>query len=132
MREILVSRGIAFENELENRKAIMSRAPKRENNSMTPPSIRTLSTPSIGNRSAGYGTVVRAPGSATSVYSPQAYLSNASKVASGNSPGATHYTGSPQGPEIQEFAIKQEEGAVPDMPGIFEQEPQLGIDFILT
>jgi hypothetical protein len=62
---------------------------------------------------------------------------------SGHSPGTTHHSYSPQGPDIQEISVKQEPGAIPDMPGmpmsvmrmqgigIFEKEPQLGIDFIL-
>ena len=131
LKDILVSRGIAFENELENRKAMLAMKPKREENSMTPPSMSTLSPPSVGNRSAGYGSVMRGPASAASGYSPQAYLGAASLGGSGHSPGTTHYASSPQGPDIQEFSIKQEEGVMPDMPGIFEREPQLGIDFIL-
>jgi hypothetical protein len=131
LREVLASRGIAFENELENRKAMLAMKPKREDHSMTPPSMSTLSPSSVGSRSAGYGTVMRAPGSVASGYSPQAYLSTTSMGASGHSPGTTHYASSPQGPDIQEFSIKQEEGIMPDMPGIFEREPQLGIDFIL-
>ena len=131
LRDVLSSRGIPFENELENRKALMTLKTKREENSMTPSSISTLSPPSVGNRSAGYGAAVRAPSSAASGYSPQAYLSSAPISTAGHSPGTTHYASSPQGPDIQEFAIKQEEGVVPDMPGIFEREPQLGIDFIL-
>jgi hypothetical protein len=130
LREVLASRGIAFDNELENRKAMMAMKPKREENSMTPPSMSTLSPPSVGNRSAAYGTV-RGPGSVASGYSPQAYLSTTPMAVSGHSPGATQYGGSPQGPDIQELSIKQEEGAIPDLPGIFEREPQLGIDFIL-
>lgn len=131
LREVLVSRGIPYESELENRKAMMPMRPKREEAVMTPSSINTLSPPSISNRSGGYGSIVRAPGSTASAYSPQAYLSSAPMSASGHSPGTSHYASSPAGPEIQEFSIKQEEGAIADMPGIFEKEPQLGIDFIL-
>jgi len=53
---------------------------------------------------------------------------------SGHSPGTTHHSHSSPGPDISEFSIKQEPGVLPDMPGamgIFEREPQLGIDFIL-
>ena len=131
LREILGSRGISFEPELENRKAMMGLKNKREENSLTPSSLSTLSPLSVGNRSAGYGSVARTGGSAASGYSPQAYLSTTSMGVSGHSPGTTHYASSPQGPDIQEFSIKQEEGIIPDMPGIFEREPQLGIDFIL-
>ncbi|KIW65050.1 hypothetical protein PV04_07337 [Phialophora macrospora] len=131
LREILASRGIAFENELENRKAMLAMKPKREENSMTPSSMNTLSPQSAGNKSTGYGVMGRPPGSVTSGYSPQTYLSSAPMSLSGHSPGTTQYASSPQGPDIQEFSIKQEEDPTPDMPGIFEKEPQLGIDFIL-
>jgi hypothetical protein len=131
LREVLASRGIAFEGELDNRKAMMAMKPKREESSMTPPSMSTLSPPSVGTRTGGFTAVVRPPGSAASGYSPQTYLSSAPMSISGHSPGTTGYASSPQGPEIQEYAIKQEETAVPDMPGVFELEPQLGIDFIL-
>lgn len=132
LREILAARGISFENELENRKAVISMRPKREDNSMTPPSMMsTMSPPSVAARSAGFGTVVPGPPSATTGFSPQGYLNGAALSVSGHSPAATHHSHSPPGPEIQEFAVKQEPAAVPDMPGIFEREPQLGIDFIL-
>lgn len=130
LREILTSRGIPYENELENRKAVISMRTKMEDASLTPPSIATLSPPSVGGRSAGYRGNAAAPASTTTGYSPQAYL-NGGHSASGHSPGTTHYSHSPQGPDIQEFSIKQESNAVADMPGIFEKEPQLGIDFIL-
>ena len=131
LREILAARGIAFENELENRKAVLAMKPKREEHSMTPPSTSTLSPSSAAARSTGYGAAVTGAGSMTSAYSPQTYLNGAPMSVSGHSPGTTQYASSPQGPDIQEFAIKQEEGTTPDMPGIFEREPQLGIDFIL-
>lgn len=130
LREILASRGIQYENELQNRKAVMAMRPKMEDTSMTPPSMATLSPPSLSARSAGYRSGTSGPGSVAAGYSPQTYL-NGGQSASGHSPGTTHYSHSPQGPDIQEFAVKQEPGAVPDMPGIFEKEPQLGIDFIL-
>jgi len=131
LREILVSRGISFENELENRKAMLAMRPKREENSLTPPSMSTLSPPSLAGRSVGYQSVVPGPASASTGYSPQAYANGGSLSVSGHSPGTTQHSHSPQGPDIQEFGIKQEPGVIPDMPGIFEREPQLGIDFIL-
>ncbi len=131
LRDILVSRGIVFENELDNRMAMLGMRTKREENSLTPPSLGTLSPPSMGGRSVGYQTVVPGASSATTGYSPQGYGNAGPLSVSGHSPGTAHYSHSPQGPDLQEFSIKQERGAVPDMPGIFEKEPQLGIDFIL-
>lgn len=136
LREILSARGIPFENELENRKAIIAMRPKREDNSLSPPSMATMSPSTMAGRPGGYQQVV--PGSATapSGYSPQNYLNGGGMSVSGHSPGTTHHSHSPQGPDVQEFSIKQESHGVPDMPGmmapgIFEKDPQLGIDFIL-
>jgi hypothetical protein len=135
-REILASRGIPFENELENRKAVIAMRPKREEPSLSPPSVSTLSPTSMGGRPLGYQQVMPGPPSTSTGYSPQTYINGGPLSASGHSPGTTHHSHSPQGPEIQEMApIKQESGAIPDMPrpgrGIFEREPQLGVDFIL-
>lgn len=131
LKDMLSSRGIQYENELENRKAVIGMRPKREDASMTPQSMSTLSPPSVGARSLGYHSVVPGAASATTGYSPKTFLNGAATSISGHSPGTTHYSHSPIGPDIQEYGIKQESGGVPDLPGIFEKEPQLGIDFIL-
>ncbi|KAJ9637601.1 hypothetical protein H2204_004750 [Knufia peltigerae] len=134
LREILMNRGIQFENELENRKAVIAMRPKREENSLSPPNMAFSSPTSMPGRSVvGYGSA----GQPTpTVYSLNM---NSAMSTSGHSPGTTHHSHSPQGPEIQEVSIKQEPGAISDMPGmsgmlvpgIFEKDPQLGIDFIL-
>lgn len=62
-----------------------------------------------------------------------AYGNGRAGSVSGTSQGAaTHHSHSPAGPDIMEQSIKQEPGIVMAMPGIFEKEPQLGIDFILA
>ena len=82
-----------------------------------------------------YQNVVTAP-SSTMGYSPmrEPQYTNGGGLSVGHSPGTTHHS-SPSGPEIHEtspMASQQEHHGVPDMPtGIFEKEPQLGIDFIL-
>ncbi|KAK4945249.1 hypothetical protein LTR10_015408 [Elasticomyces elasticus] len=138
LREILTSRGIPFENELENRKAVIAMRPKREEDSLSPPSMATLSPSTMAGRPRGYQQGVPGPGSVPSGYSPQNYLNGGGLSASSHSPGTTHHSHSPSGPDIQEFAIKQEPRGIPDMPGmtmggvgIFDRDPQLGIDFIL-
>ncbi|KAJ4525979.1 hypothetical protein ABEF95_016646 [Exophiala dermatitidis] len=136
LREILASRGIAFENELENRKAVIAMRPKREEPSLSPPSASNLSPTSMGGRPMGYQPVMSGPPSTATGYSPQTYINGGPVSVSGHSPGTTHHSHSPQGPDIQEMVfIKKEPGAVADMPrpgiGIFERDPQLGIDFIL-
>ena len=64
------------------------------------------------------------------------YSNGAGSVISGHSPGSqnnpspqTHNSHSP--PENQETSTYRDKG-VPDMPGIFEKDPQLGVDFILA
>ncbi|EXJ88517.1 hypothetical protein A1O1_05447 [Capronia coronata CBS 617.96] len=136
LREILASRGITFENELKNRKAVIAMRPKREELSLSPPSMTTLSPTSMGGRPHGYQQVMPGPPSTSTGYSPQTYINGGPLSVSGLSPGTTHHSHSPQGPEIQEMApIKQESEGISDMPrpgaGIFEREPQLGVDFIL-
>ncbi|EXJ78140.1 hypothetical protein A1O3_09301 [Capronia epimyces CBS 606.96] len=136
LREILASRGIAFENELENRKAVIAMRPKREEASVSPPSLSTLSPLSMGGRALGYQQVMPGTSTSTTGYSPRTYLNGGAMSVSGHSPGTTHHSQSPLGPDVQELApIKQESGGISDLPspgaGIFEREPQLGIDFIL-
>lgn len=135
LREILTTRGVSFETELENRKAVMAMRTKREDNSLSPAAMATLSPSSMAGRQGGYQQVVSGPASAATGYSPQ-YLNGGAMSISGHSPGTTHHSHSPHGPEVQEFSIKYESGAISDMPGmptvgVFEQDPQLGIDFIL-
>lgn len=130
LRQILAANGISFDNELENRKIAMGMQIKRDvSNSLSPNPMSV--------KPHAYSNVVTAP-SSTMGYSPMrdgAY-SNGGSLSVGHSPGTTHHSNSPAGPEIQEYSpaphIKQEHQGVPATPmGIFEQEPQLGIDFIL-
>jgi hypothetical protein len=81
-----------------------------------------------------YQNVVTAP-SSTLGYSPMRdQYTNGGALSIGHSPGTTHHS-SPSGPELQEISplpTKHEQHGVPDIPlGIFEKDPQLGIDFIL-
>jgi len=128
LREILASRGIPFESELDNRRraAGMMRL-QRDTSTLSPTSQNTA-------RNGMYQTSNRGPPSSNG-YSPmqnQRYV-NGAVPASRHSPGTTHHSNSPSGPDIQEqVPIKQEHSGVPDMPGIFENDPQLGVDFILA
>ena len=121
LREILLARGIQFEHELESRKMNMQMPVKRDPSSISPAHIPTH-LPSV-----------TAP-SSTAGYSPlpdSTFTNGGSRTMTGHSPATTMHGHSPAGPEIQEFAVKQERNGTPDLPGIFEKEPQLGIDFIL-
>ena len=127
LRQILAANGISFENELESRKINMGMPIKKDMSS-------SLSPNPMATRPHPYSNVVTAP-SSTKGYSPMRDIpySNGNPLSVGHSPGTTHHSGSPSGPDVQEHAlIKQEPRGVPDMPiGIFEKDPQLGIDFIL-
>ena len=121
LKEMLLARGIVFERELENRKMAMEIPVKREMTSMSPAHI-----PTHGNNHTAPSSI-----SAFSPLPESTYTNGTPMTMSGHSPSTTMHGHSPAGPEIQEFAVKQERDVTPDMPGIFEREPQLGIDFIL-
>lgn len=130
MRALLAGNGIPFESDIDSRKLNMSMHIKRDaSNSLSPNPMSVKPHP--------YQNVVTAP-SSTMGYSPMrdGSYTNGGSMSVGHSPGTTTHHSSPSGPEIQEYSpinpIKQEPQGVPDMPlGIFEKDPQLGIDFIL-
>lgn len=130
MRSILAANGISYESDLDNRKLNMGMHVKRDaSNSLSPNPMSVKPHP--------YQNVITAPSSALG-YSPMrdGSYTNGGSLSVGHSPGTTTHHSSPAGPEVQEYSpmnpIKQEQQGVPDMPlGIFEKDPQLGIDFIL-
>jgi hypothetical protein len=125
LREILLAKGIPFEHELESRGMSPAITIKRDPHSASPAHI------------PAHPGMMSAP-SSVSAFSPlpeQAYSTNGSGYM-GHSPSATmvSHGHSSAGPEVQEFGtpmIKMEREATPTLPGIFEKDPQLGIDFIL-
>ena len=119
LRKILMAKGIPFEHELDNIRMSPAVVIKRDPHSASPshlPHHPGLSAPT--------------PVSALSPLPEQAYA-NGSSYMSGLSPSTTMHGHSPARPEVQEFAVKSEREGTPDVPGIFEKDPQLGIDFIL-
>lgn len=124
LRHILAGHGVPFENDLANRKSQMGIQSRR-----TPPAHQ--SPPS---NKYTYQNVTPAPASSTGYTALESAYGNgrAGSVSGTSQGGATYHSHSPAGPEIMEQSIKQEPGTVMSMPGIFEQEPQLGIDFILA
>ena len=127
LRDLLNSRGIPVEGELEKRRAAGMIRFQRE-----------TSTMSSGTQVPGQMYQHGLPGPPSSNgYSPmhdKRYLNGSQMSGSGHSPGTTHHSNSPPGPDIQEQYIKQEPQniAISDMPGVFEKDPQLGVDFILA
>ncbi len=121
LRDILLARGIAFEHELESRKLSIPMPMKRDPSSVSPAHIPTQpSSLTAPSSSAGFSPLA-----------DSTYTKGTPMTTSGYSPATTMHGHSPAGPEVQEFSIKQERDGTPDMPGIFEKEPQLGIEFIL-
>lgn len=51
---------------------------------------------------------------------------------SGHPSQHTHYAQQAEQPGMMEQVIKREDSGVADLPGVFEQDPQLSIDFILA
>ncbi|KAK5084301.1 hypothetical protein LTR05_005377 [Lithohypha guttulata] len=136
LREILNSRGVAFEVELQQRKnaIAMGGGPSHSARGISP-------SYSIAHSGSPYGTAIppTAPPSQSGLgdFNPAGYTNGAHNIMSGHSPtapnnsspGTTHHSHS--SPEMQEVGGSHDI-AITDAPGIFEKEPQLGIDFILA
>ncbi|RMZ78554.1 hypothetical protein DV737_g3804, partial [Chaetothyriales sp. CBS 132003] len=137
LREILASRGINADEELVGRGPTTGLdtgmgVQLNESKGLSPPQMPTRGL--LAHRPYVCQT------SSTAAYSPVAGHSfatgSASASAVGHSPGISMqsygtYHSSPSGPEIGEYAIKQEVDGVPALPGVFEHNLQLAVDFIL-
>lgn len=127
LSDILTSRGIPFQAEFENRKAAM----------MTQPRNGSFAPSGTDSRLRSYGqlspTVLSPSGRSAPSATPQTYgnggLAETRDVPSNNGSFHGH---SPAEPGISERVIKAEQTAVSDMPGIFERNQQIGIEFILA
>lgn len=127
LRDILASRGIDFQAEFQNRKAAMM---MQSRNGSFP-------QPNTGSRSGSYGQISpisasssgRSPRLATGQKYSNGRLASATE---GSTSGGTFHGHSQAEPGIIERAVKQEPTGIADMPGIFERDQQLGIDFILA
>jgi hypothetical protein len=126
LKEILAGRGISYQKELEKRNAAKAR------NTMFASST-TMAQP------AGlYNPMASAPSSASG-YSPQTALPERSydaggvvSMSGGSASAGTQHGYSSADPAVFEQAVKQESPGVPEMPGIFETDPQLQVEFILA
>jgi len=123
LRDILSSRGIQYEAEMQNRKNGMGLGPQGS---------RGMSPNYPVARTSPYDNVNRAPPS-TSGYSGMhepAYANGTVSSASGHSP-ITHHSHSPHDHQDQgPCGIR--DPLTPDVGGVFEKDPQLGVDFILA
>lgn len=121
LKEMLAARGIQYEGELQTRKASIV---------LSSPNQRGISPNFSMPSTSPYAGVMPGPpstGGYNSIHEQQAY-SNGGGSRPGHSPGIKQHSNSP---EVLEQVINQEDSPVADMPGIFEKDPQLGVDFIL-
>ena len=127
LKDILTSRGINFQAELQTRKAAMMTQPRRGS------SVQA----STDSRSGSYGQI--SP-TVMSTYSRSPHLAASQKYSNGQLPdnsevsavGGVFHGHSPAEPGMSERAVRHEATPISDMPGIFERDQQLGIDFILA
>lgn len=122
LKEMLAARGIQYEGELQTRKASLVISPANQRG-ISP----NFSMPST----SPYAGVMPGPPSTSgfsSVPEQQAF-GNGGGSRPGHSPGMKQHSNSP---EVFDHVIKQEDSPIADMPGIFEKEPQLAVDFILA
>lgn len=124
LRDILAARGIPYEGEVESRKASI-RMTGRDSSSLSPPHMSNRQIPVLYQTSAP-------PSVGTFSTHDQMFGNGSGMSHTGHSPGTTHHSHSPPGPDVQEQSQGNSPQGVPDMPGIFEKEPQLGVDFILA
>jgi hypothetical protein len=127
LKDILASRGIPFQAELEMRKAAMMM--QHRNGS--------FGQSNGGSMTGSYGQIspsVVSPSSRSPLSaSDQKYSNGGLPSHSGQSVMGGAFHGHSQAePGISERGVKQEPAGISDMPGIFERDQQLGIDFILA
>ena len=128
LREMLASRGIPFQNELKSRKAAAGIKPRN-------PSFGSSAAMSGGSN---YNSVISAPSSSSGFSPPhtgsdRAHGAGRGGIFSGGSAsGTAHHGQSSADPGVFEQSIKRESTGISDMPGIFEKDPQLQVEFILA
>jgi hypothetical protein len=125
LKEILASRGISYQKELEKRNAAKARN-------------ATLGSGTTMAQSGLYNPMTSAPSSASG-YSPHSTSPDRSystggvgSMSGGSVSGGTQHGYSTADPAVFEQTIKHESPGVPEMPGIFETDPQLQVEFILV
>lgn len=108
----------------------------------------SLATSTSGSRTGSHGqTLVTPATTVSSGLSPSPglsgsdyghYNSKPSGSQSGSRSGGSqvgynnYHASSHETPGIIERAVKQEDVGISDLPGVFEEDPQLGVDFILA
>lgn len=123
LRDMLTSRGIPYEGELQRKLggAMGGQANRSMSPSYTMPQAHPFTNIGPTALSSSEFSFLQEPN----------FGNGAPSSTSGHSPVGTHHASSPS--EIQEQGTRMMlDPRVPDAPGVFEKDPQLGIDFILA
>ena len=126
LKDILVSQGINFQAELDHRRASMAMQAQSD----------SLIQGTAGSRAGSYGqlspTTLSGPSQTPPILNRQ-YSNGTHSTISRPSPGLGTFHGNTMAePAISETVVKQDPAEISDMPGIFERDQQLGVDFILS
>ena len=130
LKDILRARGIPFQAELESR-----RAQAVTMNAQNSGFGSSVSGPS---RNGSYQTVTPSNGTTIGALTPSprgnqpSFNSGMGNVVSPSTGPTSYHSLSPSDMGFSERSIKREDSGVSEMPGVFEQNPQLGVDFILA
>lgn len=129
LKEMLAARGIPFDAELQHRKQTLMMSPQKPQGAS--PSAFAPPQTSVFNTQLVQPTSITQPLRLTRESS---FTNGGSAGASRHSPSAQHqpqhHSSSPV-PDIPDFSTGKDR-LISDKPGVFERDPQLGIDFILA
>ncbi|KAK2804023.1 hypothetical protein FQN51_002552 [Onygenales sp. PD_10] len=132
LRELLAAHGIQFEAELERRKALRTGNHHAHANSFSGSNSHSHShSHSQSHGLLGSGNFLTTPPTTVSALSPGTasdYTDNGNMYSYSGSHG--HQLEQP-GVLAESNQLGNDSTAIGDMPGVFETDPQLGIDFIL-
>lgn len=124
LKDILVSKGIAVQSELDAR--TMGALSQRCNESVGP------SSPPCGHHEQMASLSLSTPTCSSPTYSHGQASSNRSYVATPTTSASSRYQGrSPAGPAILEQSSGKEPEGAGEVSGIFERNEYLGVEFIL-
>lgn len=122
LKEMFKARGITYDAELQNRKQQLMMSQSQNQTTNAGPMLQ---------QHRNFSQLVQQPPSITfQPLTDPGFSNGGSSVMSGHSPNARQ-SHSPPAAQVLEYGQKPDK-QIADMPGIFERDPQLGIDFILA
>ena len=132
LKELLRAHGIPFQSKIDPNQPPIQTVQAMGN--VHPGYARSMSS---NSQSLGYSSVTPT-GTTVGALTPsprvtERSFSNAmASTIAPSSVGTSYHSHSPPDMGFSERAIKREDSTVQQMPGVFENDPQLGIDFILA